>query len=52
MEELDIHLDETPEKLVAQCYNGSTVLSGPMSHVQGAMKLKYQYAHFIHWSAH
>lgn len=41
-----------PEKLIAQCYDGASVMSGKFGGVQNKIKEKYPNAHFVHCYAH
>lgn len=51
--ELDkMNVNETPEKLIAQGYDGAPVMSGPKSGVQVRIRAKYKNAHFVHCYAH
>lgn len=45
-------VSETPEKMIAQCYDGAPVMSGHKSGVQVKIKEVYKNAHFIHCYAH
>ena len=45
-------VNETPEKLIAQAYDGAPVMSGSKSGVQVRVRAKYENAHFIHCYAH
>lgn len=47
---LKIH--EKPDKLIAQCYDGASVMSGNTAGVQTRIKTKYPSAHFVHCYAH
>ena len=49
---IDPLLEETPNKLIAQSYDGAAVMSGQHSGVQVRIKEKYKFAHFIHCYAH
>ncbi|XP_049800118.1 zinc finger MYM-type protein 1-like [Schistocerca nitens] len=50
LEKMNVH--ETPEKLIAQCYDGAPVMSGHKSGVQTRVREVYRNAHFIHCYAH
>jgi hypothetical protein len=53
LEELTkIKLDETPEKLIAQSYDGASVMSGRNNGVQAKIKEIYKNANYIHCYAH
>lgn len=47
-----LEINETPEKLVAQSYDGASVMSGKNSGVQARIKNLYKNAHYIHCYAH
>nr|CAH7759836.1 unnamed protein product [Callosobruchus chinensis] len=47
-EELDFLITETPEKLIAQSYDGANGMSG----VHQQLREKYPYAHYVHCYAH
>lgn len=49
---LDPILENCPNKLIAQSYDGAAVMSGQRNGVQARIKAKYPYAHFIHCYAH
>ncbi|XP_050506305.1 zinc finger MYM-type protein 1-like [Diabrotica virgifera virgifera] len=50
--EIDPLILKTPQKLIAQTYDGANVMSGSTSGVQIQIKQKYPSAHFIHCYAH
>lgn len=50
-QELDI-LGISSEKLIAQCYDGASVMSGKFGGVQMKIKEKYPNAHYVHCYAH
>lgn len=51
--ELEIlKINEKPEKLIAQCYDGAAVMSGNIHGVQKRIKERYPQAHFVHCYAH
>lgn len=53
LEELKIlEIDKSPEKLIAQCYDGAAVMSGSIGGVQTKIKEYYPAAHFVHCYAH
>lgn len=53
LEELQLlKINEAPEKLIAQSYDGASVMSGKLGGVQTKIKEIYPNAHFIHCYAH
>nr|CAH7742391.1 unnamed protein product [Callosobruchus chinensis] len=50
--EIDPLVLKTPQKLIAQTYDGANVMSGVNNGVQAQIKIKYPNAHFIHCYAH
>lgn len=50
LEKLKIH--KTPEKVIAQSYDGTSVMSGQHTGVQARVKAVYQNANFVHCYAH
>lgn len=51
--ELDnLEINKTPEKLIAQSFDGASVMSGKFGGVQSRIKQKYPSADFIHCYAH
>lgn len=52
LEELEPLIGNNPNKLVAQSYDGASVMSGRFNGVQKLIQDKYQYANFIHCYAH
>ena len=44
--------DEQKQKLIAQTYDGASVMSGKISGVQALVKAEYPNAHFVHCHAH
>lgn len=50
--ELDPLLKNTPDKLIAQAYDGANVMSGKTGGVQSKIKESYKNAHFVHCYAH
>lgn len=51
-EEIDPLILETPQKLIAQTYDGANVMSGAVGGVQAYVKIKYPCAHYVHCYAH
>lgn len=49
---LDPIICNSPEKLIAQSYDGAAVMSGRLNGVQARIKEKYPFAHFVHCYAH
>nr|CAI5817934.1 unnamed protein product [Callosobruchus analis] len=49
---LDPILENSKDKLIAQCYDGAAVMSGRNTGVQARIKEKYNFAHFVHCYAH
>ncbi|CAG9760249.1 unnamed protein product [Ceutorhynchus assimilis] len=49
---LDPILENSKEKLIAQSYDGATVISGRNTGVQARIKEKYNFAHFVQCYAH
>lgn len=47
-----LKLNETPNKLIAQSYDGAAVMSGKLGGVQTKIKEHYPMANFIHCHAH
>lgn len=47
-----LKVDETPEKVIAQTYDGTSVMSGQYTGVQARVKAVYQNALFVHCYAH
>lgn len=47
-----LNIDKTPEKLIAQSYDGASVMSGHTGGVQAKVKIVYKNAEFIHCYAH
>lgn len=53
LKELEIlEINKTPEKLIAQSYDGASAMSGRLGGVQTKIKEHYPEAHFIHCYAH
>jgi hypothetical protein len=52
LKEVDEILQSYPEKLVAQGYNGASVMSGETGGVQATVKQRYANAHYVHRYAH
>nr|CAH7746384.1 unnamed protein product [Callosobruchus chinensis] len=50
--EIDPLVLKTPQKLIAQTYDGANVMSGVNNCVQAQIKIKYPNAHFIYCYAH
>lgn len=48
----NLNINKTPEKLIAQSYDGAAVMSGKNSGVQAKVKSIYKDANFIHCYAH
>ncbi|KAJ4440540.1 hypothetical protein ANN_08681 [Periplaneta americana] len=51
-EELDLHFESCPEKVIAQTYDGASVMAGSKGEVQAIIKEKYASAQYIHCHAH
>jgi len=49
---IDPLLEKSPNKLIAQSYDGAAVMSGQKAGVNVKIKEKYPFAHFIHCHAH
>jgi hypothetical protein len=49
---IDPLLHRTPNKLIAQTYDGANVMSGAIGGVQAKIKDTYKHAHFVHCYAH
>nr|CAI5864570.1 unnamed protein product [Callosobruchus analis] len=49
---LDPILENSKDKLIAQSYDGATVMSGRNTGVQARIKEKYNFAHFVYCYAH
>ncbi|XP_054289677.1 zinc finger MYM-type protein 1-like [Macrosteles quadrilineatus] len=47
-----LNLDKTPDKVIAQSYDGASVMSGQHTGVQARVKSKYKNANFVHCYAH
>ena len=45
---MQLRVNETPKKLIAQGYDGAPVMSGSKSRVQLKVRAKYEKAHFVH----
>lgn len=52
LDQLDIILDGNREKLIAQTFDGASVMKGKKGGVQAKIKLVYNNAHFVHCYAH
>lgn len=52
LQEIDPLVSKTPQKLIAQTYDGANVMSGKTGGVQAKIKEKYPYAYFVHCYAH
>lgn len=50
--EIDPIILKEPQKLIAQTYDGASVMSGRLGGVQAKIKEKYPLAHFVHCYAH
>jgi len=48
----ELKLDKTPNKVIAQSYDGTSVMSGKNTGVQARVKAIYKNAHFVHCYAH
>jgi len=46
------HLQNNPNKLIAQSYDGASVMSGRINGVQAIIRRQYPYAYFLHCYAH
>lgn len=51
-EQLDQHIDKETDKLIAQTYDGASVMSGNINGVQAKIKLHYPNANYVHCYAH
>lgn len=49
---IDPLIENSPNKLIAQSYDGAAVMSGQHAGVQAKIKQKYPFAHFVHCYAH
>lgn len=47
-----LKIDKTPERVIAQSYDGTSVMSGQHTGVQARVKAVYKNAHFVHCYAH
>lgn len=50
--EIGRHLEDSPEKLIAQTYDGAAVMAGTKGGVQAIIKKKYVSAEYVHCHAH
>lgn len=50
--ELNKLIPESPDKLIAQAYDGANVLSGSSAGVQAKIKAQHKHAQFVHCYAH
>ncbi|KAL4153992.1 hypothetical protein QTP88_001825 [Uroleucon formosanum] len=51
-EQLDQHIGNATDKLIAQTYDGASVMSGNINGVQAKIKLHYPNANYVHCYAH
>lgn len=49
---IDPLIQNSPNKLIAQSYDGAAVMSGQHAGVQALIKKKYPFAHYVHCYAH
>lgn len=52
LSEIDPLISDTPNKLIAQSYDGASVMSGGVNGVQKIIKDKYSLANYVHCYAH
>lgn len=52
LEAIDPLLQQNPNKLIAQSYDGASVMSGGLNGVQTKIKTIYPYANYVHCYAH
>ncbi|CAH1108818.1 unnamed protein product [Psylliodes chrysocephalus] len=52
LNEIDPLISDTPNKLIAQSYDGASVMSGGVNRVQKIIHDKYSYANYVHCYAH
>lgn len=52
LKEINPLVSDTPNKLIAQSYDGASVMSGGLNGVQKIIKDKYPFANYIHCYAH
>lgn len=50
--QLNCHIEESPNKLIVQTYDGANVMSGSSHGVQAIVKETYPYASYVHCHAH